>query len=298
MEKNILNIDITRPTQILTIMRGISGSGKSTIAKTLVGNGIIHSTDTVLESMGDYKTICKEIDVNPAPLHRAHSTNLKNAVQSIIDGISPVVIDNTNLKMNDPKEYVVKALELGLSEQNIQIIDIGLNGFTAEELAERNTHGVSLDVIEKMIQMYKSVGPLSVKKILESKDKFPRSDVAYTCVELYEVSKNRLLEEFGCQIPENWVIFANHMTIRLGEMKDKSTLGTNVVLVVTHLGFSDMAMAVKVDFEGETKNKFPHITIAINPDGGKPVMSNDIEKWQDVKKFNVLGTVKEIKRIV
>ena len=263
-----------------------------------MGDGIIHSTDTVLESMGDYKEICKNINVNPAPLHRAHSTNLKNAVKSMIDGISPVVIDNTNLKMNDPKEYVVKALELGFSEENIQIIDIGTNGFSAEELAERNTHDVSLDVIEKMIKMYKSVGPLTIKKILESKDKYPKSDVAYTCVQLYEVSKNRLLEEFGCKIPENWVVFASHMTICLGEMKDKSLIGSNVVLVVTHLGFSDVAMAVKVNYEGETKNNFPHITIAINPDGGKPVMSNDIVKWQDVKQFNVLGTVTEIKRIV
>ena len=56
-----------------------------------------------------------------------------------------------------------------------------------------------------------------------------------------------------------------------------------------------MAMAVQV--EGyPSKNETPHVTIAINPDGGKPVMSNQIAKWQDVKQFNIMGVVSEIKK--
>jgi hypothetical protein len=36
--------------------------------------------------------------------------------------------------------------------------------------------------------------------------------------------------------------------------------------------------------------------VAINPDGGKPVMSNEITKWQDIKPFILLGKVTEIKK--
>jgi hypothetical protein len=40
-------------------------------------------------------------------LNRAHSTNLKNAIESMINDVSPI-IDNTNIKANESKAYVVK----------------------------------------------------------------------------------------------------------------------------------------------------------------------------------------------
>ena len=52
--KNSLNIEITRPYQMLYIMRGISGSGKSTKARSIVSKERIFSTDDVIQSMGDY----------------------------------------------------------------------------------------------------------------------------------------------------------------------------------------------------------------------------------------------------
>jgi hypothetical protein len=211
------------------------------------------------------------------------------------DGISPVVIDNTNIKANEPKAYVVAALEMGFDEGNIHIFDIGTRGLTAEQLAESNTHGVPLDKIQMMMQSHKSVGPLTVKKILDSKDMYKQSDVLYSCVLLDIQSKGTLLDKVGIWIPKDWIVLNHHMTICLGEMKDKSNLGKEVVLTVTKLGLSDMALAVEV--EGfASKNNIPHITIAINPDGGKPVMSNEITKWQDLKSFMIKGVVTEIKK--
>jgi hypothetical protein len=53
------------------------------------------------------------------------------------------------------------------------------------------------------------------------------------------------------------------MTICLGPLKNKSDLGNEVRLKVTHLGVSDMAIAVKVNGY-ESVNVIPHITVAIN----------------------------------
>ena len=55
MEKNLLGIEITRPHQVLILMGGVSGCGKSTLATSLVENGVIHSTDVLVESTGDYR---------------------------------------------------------------------------------------------------------------------------------------------------------------------------------------------------------------------------------------------------
>ena len=68
-----------------------------------------------------------------------------------------------------------------------------------------------------------------------------------------------------------------------------------MTLTVTELGLSDMAMAVKVEGYPST-NDVPHITVAINPNGGTPVMSKDITKWQKMKSFNIKGRVTEIKK--
>ena len=228
-------------------------------------------------------------------LSRMHSKNLSNAVKSMKDGVSPVVIDNTNIKANEPKAYVVAALEMGFDENNISIVDVGTRGLSAEELAESNTHGVPLDKIQMMMQSHKSVGELTVKKILESKDMYKQSDVLYSCVLLDNQSRTTLLTMVGGSIPKDWKVIAHHMTITLGELKDKSDLGKEVVLTVEEVGISDMAMAVKVSGYS-SKNEIPHITIAINPDGGKPVMSNEITKWQPIKKFMIGGVVTEIKK--
>jgi hypothetical protein len=319
MKKNISGVEITRPDQVLVIMRGIPGAGKSTMAKSLVGDGVIHSTDAVIESMGDYreffakmmvvqaaeeakKKAAKEAGevyeskVNAfAPLGKAHDTNYKNAVKSITTGISPVIMDNTHIKANEAKKIVVKALELGLDENNIKIVDVGTGGLDAKALFERGTHGVPLEKLESMIKAHKSVGELTVQKILESKDMYPTSPILYSAVVLDNASRTKLLDMIAGFIPADWTVVAHHMTICLGQLKDKTDVGKEVSLVVTNIGKTDKAMAVRVSGY-ESKNDNPHITIALNPDGGTAKMSNEITKWQDVKHFVVKGIVTEISR--
>lgn len=295
-EKNILGVAVSRPNQELIIMRGVSGAGKSTKAKSLVGEGVIHSTDSIIERNGDYNTFFNTLNESKdwSGLSKMHSTNLKEAIESMKAGISPVCVDNTNIKMNEAKSYVKAALEMGFADNNIKFVDVGTAGLTAEQLAARNTHGVPVEKIKQMMDSHAGQGEMTLKKVLESKDMYkPSSNVLYSAVVLDKASHNKLIDRFALEIPEGWKTFAHHMTITLGEMKDKTDLGNEVTLNVTKVGLSDMAMAVQV--EGySSKNATPHVTIAVNPDGGKPVMSNDITKWQDVKSFYITGFVTEI----
>lgn len=177
------------------------------------------------------------------------------------------------------------------------MFDIGAAGLEAEELARRNSHGVPLDKIKQMIASHTGQGPMTLKSVLNAKDMYSqnKSNISYSAVILDAASKNKLLEMFGNKIPKGWTIFAHHMTITMGELKDKADIGKEVTLTVTHVGLSDMAMAVRV--EGyKSKNETPHVTLAVNPNGGLPKMSNDITKWQDVKHFVVKGIVSEISR--
>lgn len=300
MKTNKLGVVVTRPDQELIIMRGIPGAGKSTRAKELVGDGEIHSTDALIEASGDYRAFFQKMVESKSymALGWKHKKNLNNATRAVVDGVSPVIVDNTNIKHADAKAYVVMALEAGLADENIKFEDVGTAGLDAVTLAGRNTHGVPLDKIESMMASHKGQGPITLDSVLGKKDLYkekPKSDVSYSCVLLDQASKTALLERnFPIDIPTDWKTFAHHMTITLGELKDKSEIGQNVILQVTAVGISDMAMAVKVN-GFHSKNDIPHITLAINPDGGKPVMSNNITKWQDIKPFIVTGVVSEIK---
>lgn len=118
--------------------------------------------------------------------------------------------------------------------------------------------------------------------------------VLYSAVVLDEQSHDLLLNVFNDVIPEGWKTFAHHMTIAFGKGVDNpEDLGTVATLKVVELGISDMAIAVRV--EGyPSKNAIPHITLAINPNGGKPVMSNQITDWKPIKSFEISGTVTNI----
>lgn len=297
MKTNSLGVAVTRPDKVLVICRGISGSGKSTKAKSLVGDGIIHSTDTLIEATGDYRGFFAKMieSKNFSDLTRMHSKNLTNAKMSMNEGVSPVVIDNTNLKANEAKAYVVHALKLGYADENIKIFDIGTGGLTAEMLAERNQHGVPLAKIEQMVKTHKSVGPLTLKKILESKDIYPDSDILYSAVVLDNASHNALYNMYKDEIPDGWKFIAHHMTIQFGKPANKEDLGKEIELIVKRLGKSDMAIALEVDGY-PSKNAIPHITLAVNPNGGKAVMSNQITDWKPTNGLKISGIVTNIKK--
>ena len=88
------------------------------------------------------------------------------------------------------------------------------------------------------------------------------------------------------------------MTINLGEISHEyeKYLGMTVRLSVNTIAMDDKVIAVGVS-GFPSKNKIPHITLAVNPEGGKPFMSNKIEEWKDIVPFEITGEVRNIYNI-
>jgi predicted kinase len=148
--------------KILIICRGISGSGKSTLAKQLAGKtGIVLSTDEYFIDKGQY-------NFNPQKLSEAHTWNFERALKALDDGISPIVIDNTNIQAWEAQRYVKAAIENGYRVE-IKEPDTDWK-FNAEELAKRNTHGVPQKSIERMISRWEP--DLTVDDILNAKNPY------------------------------------------------------------------------------------------------------------------------------
>ena len=121
-----------------------------------------------------------------------------------------------------------------------------------------------------------------------------KKTISYSAVVLDHESSELLLNTFKGEIPDGWKKYAHHMTIALGKaIEDENLLGSSQILTVTQIGKSDMVIAVRV--EGfPSKNKIPHVTLAVNPEGGKPFMSNKIEEWKDIEPFEFTGEVRNI----
>ena len=131
-------------------MRGISGSGKSTQAKQIQAKegGVIYSTDEFFyDKQGNY-------NFNQEDLIPNHQKNVRRAYQAMQQGISPVIIDNTNLKYEYAESYVRFAHKYGYQ---VKVVEPSSPwAFNKDELVKRNAHGTPEDKIQAMMHDYES----------------------------------------------------------------------------------------------------------------------------------------------
>lgn len=107
--------------------------------------------------------------------------------------------------------------------------------------------------------------------------------VSYSAVVLTPESHEKLVAAFRDRVPAGWDIVAHHVTINMGELPPglKPSIGLPVKLQVITWHMNDKVAAVQAVLPSElapfVKNKYPHITVAVNKaGGGKPVMSNSL----------------------
>jgi len=133
-------------TKILYIMRGISGSGKSTHAKSIDPTGkFICSADNYFidPKTNRYKFIGIELD-------KAHAKCFDKFTKLIKKKSASIVLDNTNIKIKDFKDYVDLAKRNGYSITVVAFLPVGDDGKVnlkyVRQCADRNKHGVDYEV--------------------------------------------------------------------------------------------------------------------------------------------------------
>ncbi|NWW98008.1 N4BP2 protein, partial [Caloenas nicobarica] len=146
--------------QVLVLLRGVPGSGKSYLARTLLEDnpgGIILSTDDYFSKHGQYH-------YDPDCLGEAHDWNRKRAKEAFEMRISPIIIDNTNIQAWEMKPYVMLAQQFKYKVM-FREPDTWWK-FKPKELERRNIHGVSKEKIKKMLERYERC--LTLSSILDS----------------------------------------------------------------------------------------------------------------------------------
>lgn len=147
--------DIRHGYRIQVIMRGLPGSGKSYLAKTIVAEGLevdtnqtspyIFSTDNYFMRSGWYAYDVTKIE-------EAHNWNKKEVSKMANEGMSPIIIDNTNTQLWEMIDYTKIAVANGY---RIRIIEPNTKWcFNVPELAKRNSHNVPYGKIKRLSERY------------------------------------------------------------------------------------------------------------------------------------------------
>lgn len=174
-DKSASAADKEAPEKLLIVMRGVPGSGKSTKAKELQakGGGQIFSTDDypgLYSNDPDGKVNFHGMEGpegEPPMIAKAHAWNQERADKAMAAGVSPVIIDNTNVKMYEAKPYYLMAQRHGYAVA-IEQPETPWK-FDLQELGKRNSHGASLDTIERMLTSWDPQDQWNHENVLNSK---------------------------------------------------------------------------------------------------------------------------------
>jgi tRNA uridine 5-carbamoylmethylation protein Kti12 len=138
---------------MVVIVRGLPGSGKSRLAKALVskvGNGM----NAVVCSADDYFNTPRGYEFNPAKLPEAHSACLTNFICALNRGVPVVILDNTNTHRWEYLNYEGIAL---LKGYDVKIVEFQAKTIHEVRLCiRRNSHGVPPAVIANMAVEFES----------------------------------------------------------------------------------------------------------------------------------------------
>jgi len=122
----------------LIIVRGLSGSGKTTAAGLL--DGPCFSADDYFMRGGEYH-------FDPRLLPEAHAQCQLLTKESLSSGQPITVVANTFSSRWEMQPYFDLARHAGV---RVTVLDIFDGGMTNQELFEQNVHGVPLATIENM----------------------------------------------------------------------------------------------------------------------------------------------------
>jgi predicted kinase len=126
-------------TRQLVLLRGLPGSGKSTVAHAKDGATVLSTDDFFITADGTYQW-------SNGALGKAHVWNQERCRLALEKGTQLVVIDNCNITCVDAVPYVTMGVALGY-EVTIEDVHSTLD---ASELVARNVHTVSKETIEQM----------------------------------------------------------------------------------------------------------------------------------------------------
>ncbi len=160
--------------RVMFLIRGPSGTGKSTLSQTL-GGEVFSSDDFFGSDPEEYLQ-----NFSPEKVPEAHNWNLERVGDAMRRSVSPIIVDNTMTQGWEMKPYVTLADKFGyrpviqepqsgiwrdIKDMMQRKDQAGLDS-AADELVRRNKHGVPKERIKDMFQQWE---PVDLDQIRQSR---------------------------------------------------------------------------------------------------------------------------------
>ncbi len=120
----------------LVILRGIPGSGKSTVAASYPG-AMIASADSYYMVGGEYV-------FDPSKIAEAQGHSFRQAIAFVLGLRETIVIDNTNVTVAEIAPYYLLGQAYGYDVEIVTVI------CDVEKASQRNVHGVDSETVKGM----------------------------------------------------------------------------------------------------------------------------------------------------
>jgi predicted kinase len=134
-------------TKTLKLVRGLPGAGKTTNARIYAPNNNYAADDYFTDANGNYQ-------YNVSNITKAHQHCQANVKKAMENNAPKIAVHNTFTQTWELKPYTQLAKEYGYEIVYESIYDAG---FTDEELAQRNIHGVPVEVIRRMRDQWEHI---------------------------------------------------------------------------------------------------------------------------------------------
>lgn len=139
--------------QQVIIIRGVSGSGKSTKAFEIKLDAEAKGFSVVICSADDYPGyyVSGKYTWSPQACSSAHKYCQEKFKAALYKDVDVIIVDNTNIKKKDFKFYIDEAMWNG---HEVSILEIPFNKADSKLYAARNSHGVPEEKILQMMENY------------------------------------------------------------------------------------------------------------------------------------------------
>jgi predicted kinase len=147
----------------VTIMRGVSGAGKSTYVRKNfpISNGaIVCSADKHFQTADGYVFDSTQLPAAHQSCLRQYMTAIHNYLAGYSQELTNIVVDNTNTQLWELSPYLSIAQAYGLEVEIVHCV------CPPDVATERNIHGVPAKSIEAMAKRFEKLLPWWPKEIV------------------------------------------------------------------------------------------------------------------------------------
>lgn len=151
----------------LIIMRGVSGSGKTTMALNIMSRALADGATVELLSTDDKFMVDGRYVFDPKKIAEYHGLTQKQAEKAMAAGVECVIIDNTNCQKWEMKPYVELAVKHNYTVEFHSPPPVSFDELMERQAQRRHVNkDLSSEIVKRMLDRFES--DVTVASVLAS----------------------------------------------------------------------------------------------------------------------------------